>query len=233
MRTTLLALALALPILASDRPLLERAVELFRSDSPKDREDGSRIAKIFVETSLRPLVDALEDADPEVRRRAREAVVSVLADRSDLPEAAQPQSDVWALGGPVIINQRGIGGARVRLQVFNNGNLMIDESDQAGHALNQVIGIQGVPAADGALRTQLRLAEGRGFLVTSLDENARGAKLGLALHDIVTTINGRPVFEAQDLVTALGEDPDWERLVIALIREGEPIRLTSQTTPGE
>ncbi|MGQ0612835.1 MAG: hypothetical protein ACT4PV_03700 [Planctomycetaceae bacterium] len=236
MRTTLIALALALPILGSDRPLLERAVELFRSDSPKDRDDGSRMAKSFVETSLRPLVDALDDDDPEVRRRAREAVISVLADRSDLPEEVQPQSEFWGLGGggggPIIINQRGVGG-RVRIQVFNNGNLLLDESDQAGQALNQVIGIQGVPATDAALRTHLRLAEGRGFLVTTVDPNARGAKLGLSAYDIVTTLNGRPVMEAQDLVAILGEDPDWECLVFGVIREGESIRLSGQTTPAE
>jgi hypothetical protein len=53
---------------------LARAVELMRSDDAEARELGSRLAHDEVARFLKPLYDALEDPDPEVRRRARAAL---------------------------------------------------------------------------------------------------------------------------------------------------------------
>lgn len=89
--------ALAVP---ADAPsLLVRAVELMRSDDPAQREIGSRLAHAEIGKFLKPLYVAMDDPDPEVRRRARSALEGRLPDRR-----AQLQIPSWhplkACGAP-------------------------------------------------------------------------------------------------------------------------------------
>ena len=91
MRVLLLAFLVCLPLAASEDPVLDRAVRNFRSDDADVREGASRLAHAHLQKVLAPLVAALEDPEPEVRRRARDAIRSLLPKQVPAPKA-QPET---------------------------------------------------------------------------------------------------------------------------------------------
>jgi hypothetical protein len=82
MRALAVALLLSVPLTAGDKSSLEKAVELFRSPDAEERWAGSQIAEREVRKFLAPLFRALKDHDPEVRRRARWALLSLTPDET-------------------------------------------------------------------------------------------------------------------------------------------------------
>jgi HEAT repeat protein len=78
MRALAVALLLSVPLTAGDKPSLEKAVELFRSPDAGQRAAGSQLAERELRKLLAPLLKAMEDDDPEVRRRARRSILSLV-----------------------------------------------------------------------------------------------------------------------------------------------------------
>lgn len=78
MRTLAVALLLSVPLTAGDRSSLEKAVELFKSQDAGQREAGSQLAERELRRLLAPLLKAMEDDDPEMRRRARRSILSLV-----------------------------------------------------------------------------------------------------------------------------------------------------------
>ncbi|MHC4550300.1 MAG: hypothetical protein ACYTEZ_16135 [Planctomycetota bacterium] len=102
MRTPVLALVLLWAVAGADETsVLRRAVERFRSQDADDRDAASKEVRFEVRRLLAPLLAALEDDDPEVRRRAREALETLLPRRIALPEppAVVPSWHPWKATG--------------------------------------------------------------------------------------------------------------------------------------
>jgi hypothetical protein len=218
MRWSLLLL-LALPLNASDRDILERAARDFANDDFDVREAASRAVKRHIRRELAPLLEAMHAKDPEVSRRAREALASFLPEQET--GAGQAGANIW--GGGQVIGLRGgnvivvQGGNRI---VFNNGR----RRDEVGQKLQQ-FGIQGYAIQDGLTRAQLGLAAGRGYAVTSVVKGSAAAQLGLQSHDIIVKVEGRPVSAPQSVLTALGLQARWLGAHVRVIRRGRPIDL--------
>ena len=79
-------ITLCLPLQAGDPADLNTAVEMFRSPHPAVRAEGSKIADRELRKLLAPLLKAMEDPDPEVRRRVREAILGLVPHHGREPE---------------------------------------------------------------------------------------------------------------------------------------------------
>ena len=170
MHRMLFVLLLAPLLSAGDRDVLEGAVELFRSDRPATRAEGSRLAVEEMRKLLAPVLKAMEDKDPEVRRRARRAILTLVPraleeePRQKDPRMRMPQFQVaWKLAQA---NR-----AQLRL-VLVNGLLQM-----------HMFGVNGAPHA-------------RGFRLTSVKIGGRAAQLGLKVGDILLSINDQPMSDA-------------------------------------
>ena len=78
MRIAVLALLLASPLLAGEETRLAQSVEAWRSGNTSERDAASLKAENEMRRLLAPLLEALGDKDPEVRRRAKRTLVKLL-----------------------------------------------------------------------------------------------------------------------------------------------------------
>ena len=232
MRVLLLAFLVCLPLAASEDPVLDRAVRNFGSDDADVREGASRLAHAHLQEVLAPLVAALEDSEPEVRRRARDAIRSLLPKEAPAPKSPETANNDNRFR--VVFNaMANNGGKRQVIWLGNkNGKLWIrpqigDPKSKKVDAMLREMGLEATPATK-TLRKQLRLAEGQGFEVTSA--TGRAARLGLRESDLILRANGKIVASATDLLEALGEKPDWESVSFRVLRDGKPIKIGSQKT---
>ena len=85
-------------------------------------------------------------------------------------------------------------------------------------------------AADGSLRTQLKLPDGQGLVVTAVTPNGGAAKAGLHPNDILLTLADKPLHMAGDVIDGLkkasarpghAEDP----VALTLLRGGKTITI--------
>ena len=88
-----------------------------------------------------------------------------------------------------------------------------------------------VGPADDVLRSQLRLPEGTGVVITQVIADGPAARSGVAEHDILLSVNGQPVAGGDALD---GLVKAWKQeappLTLKLLREGQP--LEKQVTPS-
>ncbi|MHC4959115.1 MAG: PDZ domain-containing protein [Planctomycetota bacterium] len=209
-----LLLLLALPLNAGDRDVLKRAARDFAHDDFDVREAATRAVKRHLQRELSPLLEAMHAKDPEVSRRAREALASFLPEGET---AADVLEEVWGVRGNVIIVQ---GGNRI---VFNNER----QVDKVGQKLQQ-FGVQGYPVQDPLTRSQLGLAAGRGYAVTRVTKGSAAAQLGLQANDIILKVQGRAVSMPAALLAALGPQAKWLEAGVRVLRRGKPRDLERQ-----
>lgn len=228
MRALYLALCISLPLLAGDRDPLAEAVEAFGSDHPARRDAGSLAVREVLRQRLAPLLEAMRSKDPEVSRRARESLESLLPRQPGRAEPAASEAEqVVVMGG----NQ---GGAAVVLRVVQangRGQLRVihgrAEANRPGPLAG--FGVEGEAVLDRTWRRHLRLAEGRGFLIRNVVPDTAAARLGLREDDIVLRIDGAPVLTPEDVAGALGEEKGrWALRRFRVLRDGEVRDL-----PGE
>ena len=227
MRALGFLLLLLLPLSAGETDALAREVAKFNSDDACEREAASQAVRKHVQAELAPLLAALESNDPEVSRRAREAIASLLPEKKkeEKPEA------FGNVGGNVVI---GIGGARGRaiqnLRLVLQGNrkgqlVFVRGGDEKHVAALRKYGVEGYAIDDALVRQQLQLADGRGFAVSKVLPGTAAARLGLQAHDVVLSVRGRPVLGADQVRKALGEKETWNGLEMRILRAGKLVTL--------
>jgi S1-C subfamily serine protease len=87
-----------------------------------------------------------------------------------------------------------------------------------------------VGPADGVLRAQLRLPDGTGVVVTQVVPNGPAQQAGVEEHDVLLSINDKPVAGGEDLDRILhSASPDGPPLRLKLLRRGQPVE--KQVTP--
>src|SRR5687768_3068855 len=83
------------------------------------------------------------------------------------------------------------------------------------------IGIS-VGPADGVLRSQLRLPEGTGVVVTQVVPGGPAAEAGVEPHDVLLSVDGKPIAGGEDLDKVLqAAKPDGAMLALKLLRTGQ------------
>jgi hypothetical protein len=226
MRALGFLLLLLLPLSAGEIDDLARAVAKFDSDHAGEREAASQTVRRHLQAALAPLLAALKSDDPEVSRRAREAIASLLPERKAEPEAS------GNVGGNVIIGFGGRANQRFRfvVQQGKRGNVVfVQGGNEKENAALKKYGLEGYAVDDVLLRRQLRLAAGRGFAVNKVLRDTAAARLGLKTHDIILSVGGKPVQRADRLLKALGKEETWKGLEMVVLRDGKVVGLGARS----
>jgi membrane-associated protease RseP (regulator of RpoE activity) len=86
-----------------------------------------------------------------------------------------------------------------------------------------------VGPADGVLRSQLRLPEGTGVVVTQVVPQSPAQQAGIEEHDILLSVNGKPVASSEDLDRIIQSADADAPLTLKVLRAGQT--LDKQVTP--
>lgn len=214
MRATILALLLSLPLLAGDRSPLAEAVELFESPEAARREAGSALARGELRKLLAPLLAALEHEDPEVRRRARRAILSLVP--GELEKATPPEPDPSVLRQVVQLrmrqqilqrlarNQEAVAKVRAR-QTMTRDNL--------GAAALAAFGVTGHSRRQAPLQP--------GLSVRWVRQGSAAQRLGLRPGDLIVKVNGRATSRLRDFASI----KDWKGVEILVQRNRKYLYL--------
>jgi len=225
MRALGFLLFLLLPLSAGETDALARAVDRFKSDHAGEREAASQRVRQHLQDELAPLLAALASDDPEVSRRAREAIASLLP---GLEKKAEPEAS-GNVGGNVIVGFGGGGNKRFRVFLKKAGKggqvFFVQGGDNKQTEALKKYGLEGEPVRDALLRRQLQLAAGRGFAVTKVHTGSAAARIGLQAHDVVLSIGGRPVQELKQVLKALGKKETWNAIGMRILRAGSLVNL--------
>ena len=245
MRALVLALLVVVPSLAADETSLQKAVRLFHSKDAAAREQGSRTADASLRKLLAPLLQALEDKDPEVRRRARRAILGLVPGELEKEQQPAQAPQQLAIRLALLGQLRQAQAQRVRLQ-FAPVLRLADVQDK--HQFGPVrVRLADVPAL---LRAQRRAEEAKsrelihqfglttrefngtiarksahGFQVLKVAQHSRAARLGLVKNDIVVRVDRTDVKTLKEFAAALGPQKGWDRLRLRVLRRGEWLNL--------
>ena len=216
----LFLLALCLPLSAGDADVLNAAVKSFESDSGAVRQNASTAVRRYLEKELAPLIKAMKSTDPEVARRAREAITGLLP-----WEDAGDQNGVIRQAGNVfqVVNVGGRNNVRI---ILNNGQAVWVQNNQQQHAKTiGRFGVSGYPCQQRLVRLHLGLAAGRGYVVSKVQKGSSAQKIGLLVNDIILSIDGRPVMMQHTFSALLAKQIGWLKLRIRLVRNGKLMQL--------
>jgi hypothetical protein len=213
MRALAVVLLLFVPLSANDTSPLEKAVELFKSPDAGKREAGSQLAARELRKLLAPLLEAMEDDDPEVRRRARPSVFPVVreAQEREVQEDQKAANSRTAAAAPRANQSEQIRGA------FAIARFVQDA--QARKASRLLVAF-GVP-------TRCALNK-PGFFVQEVREGSPAERLGLRRGDVIVQVNRRGVTRSRDFLAALGDKPDWSRITVKVLRDGRLVCLPKE-----
>jgi hypothetical protein len=89
------------------------------------------------------------------------------------------------------------------------------------------IGVEG-SSADEALRAQLQLPEGQGVVLSQVIADSPAAKAGLRIHDVLLSVDGKPLGQLNDLADVIKENKG-KLLTIKLVRTAK--RISIEVTP--
>jgi serine protease Do len=146
-------------------------------------------------------------------------------------------------GGP-LVNLRGeVLGINTMIVGRNTGIGMAVPSRIAQSALEQILrtghvsrGWVGVGVQDltAELSHSMGLTNAHGALVNNVDVGTPAAQAGVAVGDVVTAMDGRPIDSSHDLVRMITRHGVGDRLALSVLRDGHPrtITLTTGARPG-
>ncbi|MHC4972610.1 MAG: PDZ domain-containing protein [Planctomycetota bacterium] len=227
MRALAVVLVLSVPLAADDASSLQEAVELFKSPDASQRTAGSQQAERALHRLLAPLLEALKDDDPEVRRRARRAILSLVP--GEVEKKKKPDRSVWVaaigLRGGVGQAFRGRRGRRGFKAVV--AKAVPVQPTQKQRAELRRIGTRLLPDLGVHWKARWRAPRMPGFTVHRVEDGSPAARLGLRKGDLIVRIGGVEVAE-------MGRRPkavDWSRATVTVYREGRYVRLQAPHLP--
>jgi len=220
MRATILALLLSLPLLAGDRSPLAEAVELFESPDAARREAGSALARNQLQKLLGPLLAALQHADPEVRRRARRAILSLVP--GEIEKETQPELDPRVLRQVVQLRMR-----QQVLQRLARNREAVAKLRAQNHKTRENLGAAALAAfgVTGHSRRQAPLQPG--LSVRWVRRGSAAQRLGLRPGDLIVKVNGRATSRLRDFAAV----KDWRRVEILVQRDRKYVYLPPRAAP--
>jgi len=221
MRALAVALLLSVSLSAGEGSSLEKAVKLFRSPDAGTRAAGSQLAEREVRKLLAPLLEALKDEDPEVRRRARRSILSLVPGEAEKDEKAQKPARVAVIGlaggvGQAFrgrLGRRAIKAVLARSEPPQPTQKQRAELSRIGRRLLRGLGVH--------WRTQWKAPLMPGFSVHAVKQEGAAARLGLRKGDLIVRINGVEVAGMRGGPEAV----DWGRATVTVYRNGRYVRL--------
>jgi len=227
MRTPYVALLLCVPLMAGGSGGLDGIVSRFGDDRPSVRDAASEEAARLVREHLAPLLAAMEAPDPEVVRRARAVIQSLLPrETREQEQEEDPDALVAGMGRGIILVNGNVRGRRaIRIAGQQGIQVMIADENEDEPQNLRAFGLAGQEACDPLVRRQLRLAAGRGFVVEAVSADSDAQRLGLRPLDILLRVGDRPVMTAKSVDDAIGAREGWAGLVVHLLRDGEVLSL--------
>ncbi|MHC4165221.1 MAG: PDZ domain-containing protein [Planctomycetota bacterium] len=222
MRALAVALLLSVPLSAGDPSSLEKAVALFRSPDAGKRAVGSQLAERELRGLLAPLLEALKDDDPEVRRRARRSILSLVPGEAEKEEKAEKSVMVAVIGlgggaGGAFRGRRGfrrlVEVVRAQPQPLQPTQKQRADLTRKGERLLAGLGLQ--------WKVQWRAPLMPGFRVHEVEKESQAARLGLRKGDLLVRINGEDVTGMRGVPAAL----DWGRVTVTVYRNARYVRL--------
>jgi C-terminal processing protease CtpA/Prc len=223
MRTLGLALLICLPLRAGDRSPLQEAVELFASPDAGKRAAGSQMADRELRRLLAPLLEAMETNDPEVRRRARRAILALVPEAR---EREEPRPDVAAL------RARFLAAAGVRqVQLVQAVQVRLEKKHDKLRAreVRRLLARFGIEAQlfRGVIVIGPATIAG-GYRVLKVDDRSHAAHAGLRPGDFILRVQDKPARSPAALLAALGPKPDWTKVRFDVLRRGELLELQAR-----
>jgi serine protease Do len=101
---------------------------------------------------------------------------------------------------------------------------------KTGHMTRGSIGIHFSEGPNNADLVKVYGAD-HGILVQQVEPNGPAAKAGIKEEDVLTSINGRPINKAQDLIDSVADSPVGSTVRIGVIRDKKP--MTVEVTIGD
>ncbi len=207
-----------LPLQAGDPADLNTAVEMFRSPHPAVRAEGSKIADRELRKLLAPLLKAMEDPDPEVRRRVREAILGLVPYHGREPEREPDLVNFikWAKfvnkGQLIIQNKNNAAMGIGILGVIQNKNVQKDA---------KVVGKFGVTGKF------IKVANaGRGLRVNRVLKRSAAEQAGLLKGDTILSVNGTAFTNYEALLKALDPRRGWSGVKLRVMRGARIFEIT-------
>jgi hypothetical protein len=226
MRALAVVLLLSVPLTADDDSSLQEAVELFKSQDAGKRAAGSQLAERELRRLLAPLLAALKHYDPEVRRRARRAILSLVPGEPKKEQARQARKPVMVgvigLAGGVGRAFRGRRGfrrfVRVRSEPLQPTQIQRANLTRTGERLLAGLGVH--------WKTQWRAPLMPGFRILKVLPGTPAARLGLRKGDLLIRIDRNEVSVLRG-VRAI----ESTRATVTVYRGGRYVRLALNQAP--
>jgi len=216
-----LALLICVPLRAGDRSPLQEAVELFASPDAGKRAAGSQMADRELRRLLAPLLAAMETKDPEVRRRARRAILALV------PEAADADLTAEAARRQRAASERAMWKAKAawRAQAVQV-RLEKKRDELEAQAVRRLLARFGVEAQlfRGVIVIGPATIAG-GYRVLKVSDGSHAALAGLRPGDFILRVQDESARSPAALLAALGPKPDWTRVRFDVLRRGELLEL--------
>ena len=218
-------------VVAGDASPLEHAVQEFKSRSPEKRNAAQRVVDRELRRMLAPLLEAMKDADPEVRLRARKSLLALIPNPPVQEEPRPAVGDMNNLFAQANA-QRQHGWALLRLGVqkapkqaplFAAAQQLRLQKDAGKKAARQFLASFGLAGAP-TFGLPTNPSGAAGFVVHRAKKTA--AAFGLKRGDLIVKVNGLKIVNADNLRVAFGDRP--ERAKIEIVRAGKPVTLTMQ-----
>ena len=214
-------ITLCLPLQAGDPADLNTAVEMFRSPHATVRTEGSKLADRELRKLLAPLLKAMEDPDPEVRRRVREAILGLVPHHGHEPEREPGLVNAnavlvrqWNLRGLVIQNKNNAAAVRIRQFGIQIKNKNVQKGAKA-------VGKFGVT---GKL-IKIANAGFRGLRVNEVLKGSAAEQAGLLKGDTILSVNGT-AFTYEVFLKALDPRRGWSGVKLRVMRGARIFEIT-------
>ncbi len=227
-------------VIAGDASPLEHAVQKFKSRNPQERDAAQRMVDAELKRMLAPLLKAMRDSDPEVRRRARESLLALIPN-PPVQEEPQPvalinvaqanvqrQVALALLGRMGKLNLRNEAARQLRLQTDKKAKqilaqlLLERDADKKAKQFLASFGLTGAPRF--GLRTNPGGERVAGFIVYRATKTA--ALVGLKRGDLIVKVNGLKIVNADNMRIAFGDKPQSAK--VEVLRAGKLVTLTTQ-----
>ncbi len=222
MRVLAVVLLLSVPLAADEVSSLRSAVKLFRSQDAAQRTLGSQRVDRELRRLLAPLLEALRDEDPEVRRRARRAILSLVP--GELEKLAKEKKAAQPVFIRVIGLQGGVGQAFRGRAGHRAFRAVVAKSESPSPTQKQRlalrrIGTRLLPNLGVHWKARWKAPLMPGFMVHKVKPESAAALLGLRQGDLIVRIDG------VDVAALRVASVDWSRVGVTVYRDGRYVRL--------
>ena len=227
-----LLVVICLPLQAGERPELERAVDMFKSNDVATRAAGTKVADKELRRLLAPFLEALKDPDPEVRRRVRESILALVPYHDREAETAQERANRFQkaqLQALQLIGRKGvvIRGARLQIQPAQQQVLQALVRAQLLNPNNaNAVKGQRLVAKLGLTGRWIQMGKRRGYQVTAVTKASTAERSGLRVGDIVIGINKVDFTNYDVFLKALDPRRGWSGAKFQILRRGNPAEVT-------